>query len=289
VAASGLNPFANRIAVLASMHRKEQVIAPILERSLGLTLQVPEDFDTDRFGTFTRDIARVGTQQAVARRKAEQVLAQTGATLALASEGSFGPHPTFPYLACNRELVLLLDQEHELEIIGTASSTQTNYRHQLVSNLAQAEQFAEQVGFPSHGLVVIANPEHPQTGEIFKGITELAALETALEMALRQSTSGQVHLETDMRALVNPTRMQVIAQATENLVEKLRSCCPACGSPGFEVVKTLPGLPCSECGLPTSLTRAVLYRCPKCSYSQEQKFPEGLEMADPGQCNYCNP
>lgn len=44
--------FVNRVAVLATMYHKEKVIAPILEQELGIKVIVPQDFDTDRFGTF---------------------------------------------------------------------------------------------------------------------------------------------------------------------------------------------------------------------------------------------
>jgi hypothetical protein len=40
--------FADHAAVLATMHRKEQVMAPILEMELGLQIVLPENFDSDR-------------------------------------------------------------------------------------------------------------------------------------------------------------------------------------------------------------------------------------------------
>ncbi|HEY9652262.1 MAG TPA: DUF6671 family protein, partial [Coleofasciculaceae cyanobacterium] len=147
--------FTNRVAVLATMHQKERAIAPLLEERLGLKVIVPQDFDTDAFGTFTRDIKRPGTQLEAARLKAQKALAVTGETLAIASEGTFGPHPTFPYISLNRELVILLDQANALEIVGQEASTETNYAHQSVSTLEDAYKFADEIGFPEHGLVVI--------------------------------------------------------------------------------------------------------------------------------------
>jgi hypothetical protein len=46
--------FENRTAIVATMHQKEQAIAPILQPPLGISITVPESFDTDTFGTFTR-------------------------------------------------------------------------------------------------------------------------------------------------------------------------------------------------------------------------------------------
>lgn len=61
--------FQGRTAVIANKHKKEQVIAPILEKELGIKIIVPKDIDTDKFGTFTRDIPRKGIQLYTARKK----------------------------------------------------------------------------------------------------------------------------------------------------------------------------------------------------------------------------
>ncbi len=279
--------FAGRVAVLATMHQKEKAIAPIIEPALGVTVQVLDHFNTDIFGTFTREIDRAGSQLEAARQKAKAVLDQTGETLALASEGSFGPHPTLPYLACDRELVLLIDRQHDLEAIGQVLTAETNYGHKVVSSLKAAQEFAQQVGFPEHGLVVITCPKALSEAEIFKGITNSAALAKAVEHVL--SATGKAHIETDMRALYNPTRMRAIAQATQNLVEKLLRLCPRCDWPGFDLVETVPGLPCEWCGLPTAIVRSQIYGCQKCGHRQTVHFPEGQKTANPGECAYCNP
>jgi hypothetical protein len=43
------------------------------------------------------------------------------------------------------------------------------------------------------------------------------------------------YVETDMRAMYNPSRMTVIQNATKKLVEKINSCCPNCNIPGFGI------------------------------------------------------
>lgn len=283
--------FQERVAVLATMHQKERVIAPLLENSLGLQIQVPSQFDTDRFGTFTREVKRAGDQLAAARLKAEAAMELTGCTIGLASEGSFVPHPMLPYLSQNREIVMLIDRQQELEIIGQVVSSQTNYNHQQVNSVEAALAFAQKVGFPQHGLVVMAavgaNATPVNDAEMIKGITQEADLVNAVQWALDRV--GTAHLETDMRALYNPTRMQVIAEATQDLIQKILRCCPQCQCPGFSIVEHLPGLRCGLCFMPTPLTRAVVYRCQKCHFQQEQPAPEGTETADPMYCSYCNP
>lgn len=271
--------FRQRTAILATMHRKEQAIVPILEPALDVKIVVPEGFDTDRFGTFTREIDRPASQHVTARLKAEAALNLTGETLAIASEGSFGPHPALPYLPCNREIVLLLDRQNQIEIAGEALAIDTNYSQQDITSLEAALAFAQKAGFPSHGLVVIGD-------SIVKGITDPAALTVAVTQALQ---SGKARLETDMRALYNPTRMKAIEQATRDLVKKLKQRCPTCSCPGFDIVERKRGLSCSLCHLPTELTRSAIYQCQKCSFTQEILFPDGLDSADPAQCPYCNP
>lgn len=279
--------FAHRVAVLATMHGKEAAIAPLLQAELAVKTIVPADFNTDAFGTFTREIKRTGDQLTAARLKAEAAMQLVGETLGLASEGSFGPHPAIPYLPCNRELVMLLDATHDLEIVGYDFSSDTNYRQQVVNSLEAALAFAQQIGFPSHGLVVMptADPGDPAT--VSKGIVTESELRQAVIPWLQRQ--GSAYLETDMRAMVNPTRMQAIARATQDLIRKLRSYCPRCDAPGFAVSDRKPGLPCGLCHTPTDLTLAAVYRCQKCGLTQDRLYPDGIELADPAQCAYCNP
>lgn len=281
--------FKDRVAVLATMHQKEKVIAPILERELGIKVVVPPKLNTDLFGTFTREIERVGNQLEVARLKAEKAMALTGETMALASEGAFSPHPNCSFIPCNRELVIFLDQTNRLEIVGHELSVETNYSHQLVRSIQEANESSLKVGFPDHGLIVMSDQSYQTKVEIIKGITTEEQLFEAVKFILDQTPNGKAHIETDMRALYNPTRKKNIEKATYDLVNKINHLCPGCGWPGFELIERKKGLPCGHCNLPTEATRSVIYHCKGCSFNQETIFPEGFEKADPAQCFYCNP
>ncbi|MBF2064523.1 MAG: hypothetical protein IGS39_08910 [Calothrix sp. C42_A2020_038] len=280
--------FYNRVGILATMHRKEQVIAPLL-KELGLKVVVPANFNTDVFGTFTREVKRAGTQIEAARIKAEKVLEITGETIAVASEGSFAPHPSLPYISSNREIVIFIDKENDLEIIGEEFSIDTNHSYQIITSVDQAHEFATKVGFPEHGLIVMFDENPQNSNEVFKGITNPEKLTEAVNFVLNHSTTGKAHIETDMRAMYNPTRMKNIEKATRNLISKINSCCPQCSTPGFEITQRIQGLPCELCYAPTLLTKSVIYQCHKCGYKQERLYPDGTEFADPSQCMYCNP
>ena len=281
--------FTGRVAVIATMHKKEEAIAPILESGLGVQTRIPDRFDTDIFGTFTRDIARPADQIATARLKAEKALEITGETIAIASEGSFAPHPNLPFIASNREIVVFIDTLNQLEIVGQEISTETNFNSRLVKTVEEAELFASEIGFPSHGLVVMLNSDSLDRAEIFKGINTAEKLRETVAFALSKSSIGKVHIETDMRALYNPTRMQNIAKATRNLIKKIYQICPNCACPGFDAIEQRRGLPCGLCNLPTSAILSLVYQCQKCSFQQEKLFPHGVKIADPAQCMYCNP
>ncbi len=281
--------FSNRVAVLATMHQKERVIVPLVEKELGIKVTVPSNFDTDIFGTFTREVKRPGTQIEAVRFKAQKALELTGESLALASEGSFTPHPSLPYISSNREIVILIDKQNDLEIIGKEFSIDTNHNHQVISCLEEALKFTQKVGFPEHGVIVMFEENPQDSTNVFKGITTEAQLVEAVDFTLKNSPTGKAHIETDMRAMYNPTRMKNIEKATLNLISKIKSVCPQCSTPGFEITQRIQGLPCAMCSTPTLLTKSVIYQCKKCSFKTEKLYPDGIEFADPGQCMYCNP
>ncbi|NMF60140.1 DUF6671 family protein [Pseudanabaena yagii] len=278
--------FTDRLAVIATMHHKELAIAPILQASLGIKVTVPQDFNSDLFGTFTRDIDRPANQIETAKIKAARALEITNADLAIASEGSFFPHPILG-IAYNRELVLLMDQKHDFTVYGESLSTDTNFRHQEISSYEQAYEFALKIGFPDHAVVLMPDAQTSAKQSIYKGINSIEFLKENVMELLR--TYPTIHIETDMRALYNPTRMNNIAKATEDLVRKLQQLCPNCDFVNFDIVKRLKGLPCELCGLPTQSIRAHLYKCDRCEFQQEFIFPDGKQFADPMYCSYCNP
>ncbi|MBT9134098.1 MAG: hypothetical protein DDT38_00827 [Firmicutes bacterium] len=279
--------FGGRTGVLATMHGKERVIVPLLSEALGITLTVPRGFDTDRFGTFTGDVPRAGNQVEALRAKALAVTEQYGLTLGVASEGSFSPHPLLPFATLNLELVLLLDREKGLELMGEASTTETNYSRRAVRNLGEALEFAYQSGFPSHGMVVKVKELYNQPQDLAKGLNTEALLERAVNGALAKSTAGHIYLETDMRAHFNPLRMKCIAEATRSLVDKVYNLCPECGWPGrTKVLKR--GLPCSLCGEATEQVQGVEYNCLRCGHIAYE-VDLNRTTADPRWCGYCNP
>jgi len=148
------------------------------------------------------------------------------------------------------------------------------------------------VGFPRHA--VIARPASlgagtATAGLLFKGLCTTLQLQVALQACRDADPHGQVWLETDMRAHHNPTRMASIRRLGFALLRRLRTPCPACGSPGWGLVETEPGLPCSWCGEATPLAASEIWGCPSCGERQHRPRRDGLTAADPGHCSWCNP
>lgn len=280
-------PYLDRAVALLTQHGKEAVIAPALRATTGCRVERVGGFDTDRLGTFTRDVPREGSQLDAARRKAQLAIELSGLPFGLGSEGSFGSDPMLGVAAWSTELVVLIDAERGLELVGFADGPAT-MRQASVSSVDEALDFAAagRAGFPDHWLVV--RPDGSDDPRITKGIASVEELAPAVAAALRASTTGTAFVETDGRAHANPTRMALIGLAAEDLGAKLASACPACGSPGWWSVEPVRGAPCLDCGMPTHVVRAEVYGCPSCEH-RETRERLGPVVADPQYCDWCNP
>ncbi len=279
----------NTLAVLTSMHAKERVIEPVLRKQLGLSVELASGVNTDQFGTFSREVERTGSQLDAARAKIACGFDYAPqARVGVASEGSFGPHPSVPFMALGRELVLMIDRESGLELIGYDVSPATNFGHVLVRDPEQAWAFAESASFPDHGLIVMGWAENRPAPELIlvKDIADKTELQAAIRNTIRRC--GAAFVETDMRAHRNPTRMAAIERATRDLVARFNRRCPCCDQPGFDVTARIPGLPCAWCSLPTRMIVAEDLTCGACGHRQQRSVAT-LPTADPSQCNVCNP
>lgn len=281
----GMDRFRGRTLIIATQHGKEEVIAPELFNSLGVNCKVVSGLNTDQFGTFSGEIKRKGTALEAAQKKAHAALALSEASLVVASEGSFGPHPYYSFIPGNEELLLFIDQENNLTLVARYLTTETNYAHQAITAMDQLKTFCEQMGFPEHGLILKAN--HPDKAPfIYKDLRNEADLFAKSTTLLNKGYT--LMAETDMRAMRNPTRMKAIHQATIKLVQLLQSECPQCQAPGFARTEAIEGLPCQLCGSPTRTAKAYVYSCSSCGH-QEEHPREDKTFEDPMYCDVCNP
>lgn len=277
--------FENRNLLIVTKHGKEQVLAPLLEEQLKVKCVLNTACDTDSFGTFSGEVDRTDDPLTTIRKKCLSTMLYHNCDLAVASEGSFGPHPNAFFAAVDDELVLLVDVKNNIEVIGRKVSLETNFAVKELSEIDDFKVFLQQVKFPSHKVILRNTLE--DNAEIHKGIdTEEQAMQIFTKL---RDKYGKVQVETDMRAMNNPTRMNVIKQAAENMLVKLQSKCPKCDFPGFSVKNSVAGLPCSCCNFPTRSILYEVYQCVKCNFVDQKYFPRNQYFEDPMYCDTCNP
>lgn len=271
------------------MHGKDQAVAPVFGERLDLLVDVAEGLDTDSLGTFTGEVKRFGDMAQTVRQKARAALSGSGYTIGIATEGSFGPSPVFPTVPLHTECMIFLDTGMDLELLMFEESLDTNFAHLLTSDLRSADAFLKKAGFPEHGIIL--KPGRPTNKDvtIVKGVKDRQLLEDSFQRLSALSEDRSVHLEADMRAHMNPSRMKVIRDLAEKMCDRLMSACPSCNTPGWGAVDTEKGLPCESCGFKTQMVRYLIFGCTKCSHREKKGRPDGIAFAGAGSCPVCNP
>ncbi|MCU0382702.1 MAG: hypothetical protein MUF68_01430 [Cyclobacteriaceae bacterium] len=256
------------------------MIQPLVQGKLGAICMIPERYDTDKFGTFSGEVERERDAITTLRKKILSALDEFGVDMGIGSEGSFGEHPFIPFSAADEELVMLIDRRNNFEIGASYLTEETNYRQRCVNTIDELKQFAKEVHFPSHALIV-----KTVDGKILK--KGIDTWEELLYVA-NQNNLGEdkLQIETDMRAMHNPMRMEAIKKATELLIEKILVECPNCHAPGFDVKEKISGLPCEWCGTPSVYTKTLVRKCWKCSHTELADVEKKLAARF---CEVCNP
>lgn len=140
--------WADQRVALLTQHGKERVIAPVLEPALGCVVHHVDHFDTDQLGTFTRDVPRPGSQLDAARDKARMGMTLSGLPVGLASEGSFGPDPFTGMFPWNVEMLVWLDDQLGIEVVGMAQGPAQS-GHLQTAAWEVVERFAKEEDFPN--------------------------------------------------------------------------------------------------------------------------------------------
>lgn len=274
----------NSRIILATKHGKENAIQKPFEDAFHAKIIVPQDYDTDQFGTFTGEIERRDTPYNTVIKKAKQAALHYNADYAIANEGTFGPHASYFFLPSDVELMSFVDIKNNIVVVESEITTETNYAHKDITISDDYEDFLEKIDFGSHGLIV-RNIENHQV--VAKGIVSRDDLSTILATTFQHCK--KIRLQTDMRAMMNPTRMNVIHKLTHKLIQRLQTLCIKCQAPGFGKVSTTGKLRCKDCHAETELYQYKVLSCVKCDHEEQQPRSDGLVYADPQYCPYCNP
>jgi hypothetical protein len=284
----GFNRFAGRSLGVATIHGKEQVIGPALMDSLSLAgFHAIVGVETDRFGSFSGEVQRTQTPLEAAIAKARHGAEVSGMDLVIASEGSFGPYPPAPFLSCDEEFLVLYDARDGQVFIHRKVFLGPVFGGEECDTLTDVKALAERLRFPSHRLVVRRAEKWRMGDVVTKGIGDIDLLHSTAEALI--AAHGSCWVETDLRAMSNPTRMQAIADTAVEFAKELARTCPACGTCWFHITDTQAGLPCGLCGWPTDSIRVQVRTCRHCAHSEQETRVDGRTEEDPRYCDHCNP
>ena len=203
-----------------TQHGKDVLLSTLFQEKLDCQIVRADGFDTDQLGTFTRDIHRPGSQLAAAKLKAKKSIELTGFPFGLGSEGAFGTDPVSGVLPWNTEILVWLERDSGLEVIGVAQGPGGGF-HRSVKNLKELRDFANQADFPNHALVIM--PNQLAMNSIVKGIKDWDTLEKAFYATVDVGKSDHIFVEVDLRAHMNPSRQKMIFRAAEDLITKISS------------------------------------------------------------------
>lgn len=270
---------------MATKHEKAAILSPLFETEFGQTIQTVS-LDTDLFGTFSGEIERPSDQKGTALQKllAARSIHPTG--VLIVSEGAFFPYPDIPLLNINVEILLLHEPINDVYIWSEHTSLQTNAARLTTSNWREAKEFAEKLGYPETGIILMSQEIKVHDRIIVKNLHSFKKLEEEF-ILLSKNETVPVILETDLRAMRNPIRRQNIFEAGKKLIEHMQSYCPSCSMPGYSIQSSESGLPCAWCNTPTRNTAFYIWKCINCNF--EEKKPVDKPFADPGTCDQCNP
>lgn len=237
------HPWAGETVYFGTRHGKSRTVQGPL-RAIGIRC-VTARIDTDAFGTFSGSVPRMASIRETLQAKIRQVFEEfPQARFALANEGSFGPHPFFG-VPSNHEAFLCKERDRPYEIFVDHLSTEVHHFEYRVNPGDDWEALLKKTRFPSHALCIQreGDPVPFQTA-----IRSRHRLEEALRRISRlPGPPRTLLLSADLRAHLNPTRMEVIRQLGKKLIDRISSLCPSCYQPGFWPEKPGEGAPCPAC------------------------------------------
>jgi hypothetical protein len=282
---SSSHPLAGKTVYFATLHGKAEILKPLFAE-IGMAC-VPAPIDTDSLGTFSGEVERVGSVIETLRQKTLLCSHKyPEAEFIVASEGTFGPHPTLGFFQTGLESLLFWHRSHKTETYAEFLDINPQVAEDLFTTAQGTQDFFDRVSFPANGLII-----HPENlfEPMFKGLHEIEQVHEAMAACAMVAPENKIVLKTDLRACHNERRRQAIYEAGKVLMEALNSFCPNCSHPGFVITDIVPGLECDQCGAPTRLAEKVVLTCNACGVVEERPRPDGKAFSDPGDCDFCNP
>lgn len=269
---------------LATKHGKLAQIAPAFEALIEFELVVAE-VDTDRFGTFSGEVPRTISPKDAAIAKARAGAAELGLDFGLASEGSIGAHPQFPFVNSNQEVLALVSRSRGFSVVESFVSADIVAKSKTLNSTENLSDLPNGFDLPNHGVIVSAR--FADELQVEKGIREVGNLLAAVTNMFERG-ANEVRVESDFRAMMSPSRQRNIAKCAEKLVARIASRCPSCNEIGWGRTGFEYGLPCGDCfALVATAASAEKLGCVACDHVEIVSL--GLETIDASRCDICNP
>lgn len=272
-------------AALATKHGKLAQIAPAFAEILDWQLLLAE-IDTDEFGSFDGTKPRLLSPRETVLAKAKAGAEKLGLRFGLASEGTIGAHPQYPFSTSDAELIGFVDLELGTELVVSHVSPKIFAARFELSKRQQLPDFVSLFDLPNHALIVRAHLSQEEI--IHKGITSASKVRQILEELASNPGFEKAVIESDFRAMHSPSRQRNIEACARLAAGRISTLCPACNYLGWGVKGYEFGLVCSICGFENGhLARAEILGCISCSH----EVTDGLKpnAARPEQCLSCNP
>jgi hypothetical protein len=269
----------------ATMHGKEKLVAPILQRELGWSVRVA-DLNTDLFGTFSGEIPRSLSAHDTVVEKARRGALHAGLALGIASEGSIGAHPHIPFLDADVELMALVDVERNLQLVVSHIGPGVVALREVWTSTTDLEDIGVRADLPNHAVIVRKGEGRSLWAR--KGIRSVGELGVAIAEARHEGPAGDVVIESDFRAMMSPSRQANIVACATALASRVATVCPSCDTWGWGVVGVKRGMPCKGCGgVVEGAVRADILGCVACPHTKE--IAREHAAVDPAHCETCNP
>ncbi len=275
------HPYSGARVAFATMHGKEQLARESFRDILGAEVFAVPDLDTDQFGAFSGEIARILSPRAAAIAKARLGMQLAGTPYGLASEGSF--NAGLGFVVEHHEVLIFIDETLGLEVVEGNVAASGLPPGRTIASTDDGLRYAKSVGFPEQGVLLRSG----KSGEhVRKDVRRMDALAEVLDELL-STEGGPVTIAPDYRSHRCPSRAQVIAELATTMARRLATPCPVCQTPGFGRVDVERGLGCADCGQPTGVIAADIDGCGACSHTV--RIPRMEQRASPQWCDFCNP
>lgn len=115
--------------------------------------------------------------------------------------------------------MVFVDLKNNWVIAEQLVTPKTNYKLLTLHPETKVESFLHIVQFPSHAVTLQMNDSKEILGQ---GIQDWELLDSLIKIGFTKE--NELLLATDMRAMMNPTRMEVLSSLAEKLTTRILKC-----------------------------------------------------------------